>query len=107
MPKSATKWYRSWIVAFPESWDSRNLERFYMFVSVLLGNVKRQRSRYWLEENLKADCKKLSVEDIEIYCDIYEHIRDFKNVWKSQQAKLVAQSVFENNMKEAREKYGQ
>jgi len=102
MPKSATKWYRSWIVAFPESWDSRNLERFYMFVSVLLGNVKRQRSRYWLEENLKADCKKLSVEDIEIYCDIYEHIRDFKNVWKSQQAKLVAQSVFENNMKEAR-----
>lgn len=106
MPRSVVKWYKMWISMFPETWDSTDLERFYMFISVLLRNAKKSRSRYWLKENLKIDCKKLADEDMDKYCDIYEYIRDFKNVWKSQQAKLIAQSEFKERMKEARVKYG-
>jgi hypothetical protein len=105
MPKTVIKWYRMWISAFPESWDERDLERFYMFVHVLLSAGRKERSRYWLAENLREDCPKLSTEDIEKYCDIYNHLKAFKNVWKSQQAKLIAQSVFEENMREAKERY--
>lgn len=76
-----------------------------MFVSVLLSNAKKPRTRYWLEENLKENCKKLSSEDIQKYCDLYEHLRDFKNVWRSQQARLIARSKFGRNMEEARGKW--
>ena len=95
MPNSAVKWYKMWISQFPESWHPSDLERFYMFVSVLLNNTKKERSRIWLGENLKEDSKKLSDNDIEKYCDIYEHIKGFVNVWKSQQAKLIARDDFE------------
>jgi len=105
MPKFAIKWYKMWIVGFLESWHSNDLERFYMFISVLLANSKKQRSRYWLKENLQEDCSKLSDKDIEKYCDIYEHIRDFKRVWRSQQAKLIAQNNFEKNIEEINKKH--
>ena len=91
MPPSVVKWYKIWINQFPDSWHPSDLERFYMFVSVLLNNNKKNRSYVWLKENLKEDCRKLSDQNIEKYCDIYEHIKNFKNVWKSQQAKLIAQ----------------
>ena len=107
IPTSATKWYRRWISMFPESWDERDLERFYMFISVLLSNSKIERSRSWLKEKLKADCKKLTDNDIDKYCDIYEHIKNYKNVWKSQQAKLIAQDEFKNRMVKARKKYSE
>lgn len=105
MPRSAIKWYKMWINQFPESWHLSDLERFYMFVSILLKNSKRKRTRFWLEENLKQDCKKLSSCDIGKYCDIYEHIRDYEQVWKSQQAKLIAQEELKGRIKAARERY--
>lgn len=101
MPKSAIKWYKVWINQFPESWHPSDLERFYMFVSILLRNSKKDRSYLWLKENLKEDCQKLSDQDVEKYCEIYEHIKNFKNVWKSQQAKLIAQEEFKKRIKEA------
>jgi hypothetical protein len=55
MPKSVQKWYRLWVGAFPESRHPRDLERFYMFVSILLFTTRKERSRYWLEENLRED----------------------------------------------------
>ena len=97
MPIKAIKWYKLWISQFPESWNQSDLERFYMFVHVLLGIVKKERSFNWLAENLRDDCKKLSSEDIEKYCEIYEHIKDFKKVWKSQQARLIVLSKSGNN----------
>lgn len=106
MPRSAVKWYKIWIAGFPESWCQNDLERYYMFVSVLLTYSKKDRSRLWLRENLKLDCSKLPDKDIEKYCDIYDHLKDFKNVWKSQQAKLIAKEEFVNRMKEVRRKYG-
>jgi hypothetical protein len=104
MPISAIRWYKMWICAFPESWHPNDLERFYMFVSVLLANSKKERSRFWLETNLKKDCPKLSEKDIEEYCNIYEHIRDFNKVWKSQLANLTAQEDFEKRLEELRKK---
>ena len=106
MPKTATKFYKSWLSAFPESWSSQDLERFYMFVSVLLVNSRKLRSGYWLKENLKKDCPKLSESDIEKYTEIYNHIKNFKGVWKSQQAQLLAKEEFEERMRKAKEKYG-
>ncbi len=105
MPPSAIKWYRQWLAMFPETWDSGDLERFYMFVSRLLHSAKKERPRHWLAKNLKADCSKLSDDDIEKYCDIYEHIKNYNNVWKSQQAKLIAVDTVEKSMAEARKKY--
>jgi hypothetical protein len=89
MPKSAEKWYKIWISAFPETWHPLDLERFYMFVSVLLKNSKKIRSTSWLEKNLREDCPRLSSDDIEKYCYIFEHLKNFKRVWKSQQAYLI------------------
>ena len=88
IPTSAEKYYQQWIRAFPESEHPADWNRFYMFVSVLLCNVKKQRIRGWLEQRLREDCKKLSEERIQKFGEIYEHIRDFKNVWKSPDAKL-------------------
>src|SRR3990167_6379229 len=101
IPKTVVRWYKMWIAGFPESWNQSDLERFYMFVSILLIYSKKERSRFWLNENLKLDCPKLPVKDIEEYCDIYDHLKGFKNVWKSQQAKLIAKSEFEKRMEEA------
>jgi len=105
MPKSVVKWYKWWIIQFPESWNLDNLERFYMFVDVLLTRARKERSRFWLEENLKNDCRKLSGRDIKKYCEIYEHLKNFKRVWKSHQAKLICQSEWEKELNEARKKY--
>lgn len=90
MPKSAERWYKLWINQFPESWHPSDLERFYMFVSVLNHASRTSRDRYWLEKNIRADNSRLSDGDIENYCDLFEHLRDYANVWKSQQAKLIA-----------------
>ena len=89
MPKTVIKWYKNWIGAYPESWHSLDMNRFYMFVSVLLCRVKKERNREWLEENLMQDCKRLKKEDIKEYGRIYEHIKNYKNVWKTQQAMLI------------------
>ena len=106
MPKSAIKWYKMWLVSFPESWSESSLEMFYMFVDVLLTHAKKERSRYWLEENLKQDRPQLSSEDIEEYCNIYDHLKGFKKVRKGQLAKLIARGIVENNLEEARKRYG-
>lgn len=90
MPKSVEKWYRLWISQFPESWHPSDLERFYMFVSVLVHNSKIPRDRYWLEKNIRADRPQLSDGDIENYCRVFEHLQNYSNVWKSQQAKQIA-----------------
>lgn len=94
MPKSVERWYRLWISQFPESWHPSDLERFYMFVSVLVHSARKPRNRYWLEKNMRADRPQLSENDIMAYCDIFEHLQDFSNVWKSQQARLIAEDEF-------------
>ena len=91
MPKSVEKWYLLWINQFPESWHPNDLERFYMFVSVLLHNSRKSRNRHWLEENIRNDNSRLSNEDIEKYCDLFEHLQNYSTVWKSQQANLIAE----------------
>lgn len=106
MPPSVVRWYQAWISNFPESWHTFDLERFYMFVSVLLRVIKKERSSGWLQQNLKQDCPRLSQDDIEEYCEIYEHIKDFKNVWDTNQALLIARAEFDKRMDEARKKYG-
>ncbi len=106
MPRSAKEWYRRWIGAFPESQHQNDWERFYMFVSVLLTNSKKGRTRYWLADNLREDCKKLSPERIKEYCDVFEHLRDFKKVWKSQQASLLMWDEHERRMREIRKRLG-
>lgn len=105
MPKSAVKSYKMWIAMFPESFDGSTLDLFYMFVHVLLAHSKKERSSYWLEQNLKEDCPELTYEDIEKYCDLYTHLKAFKNVRKSQTAKLIAMDIHEKNMEEARKKF--
>lgn len=105
MPKRASKYYKMWISMFPETWSESDLERFYMFIHILLAFQKKDRPRSWLEENLREDCSKLNDEDIEKYCDLYIHLKSFKNVWKSQQAKLLASGEVEERMKIARKKY--
>jgi hypothetical protein len=42
MPTSVIKWYKMWISASPESWDERDLERFYMFVHALLSAERKE-----------------------------------------------------------------
>jgi hypothetical protein len=88
---------------FPETFSQSDWEMFYLFVQRLLTVSKKDRPRYWLEENLKADgSHKLSSEDIEKYCDVYEHLKGFKNVRKSYMAKLIAKDKFEKSLEEAR-----
>ena len=77
MPKSVKKWYRLWINQFPESWHPLDLERFYMFASVLNHYSRKSRDRYWLEINIREDNSKLSDKDIEKYCDLFEHLRNY------------------------------
>lgn len=105
MPKSVVEYYRRWIHHFPDSWSETDLELFYMFVSVLLTCSKKSRSGVWLEENLKEDCTKLTLKDIKEYANIYEHIRDFKKVWKGHTARLIAQDKMEKHMNQVRNKY--
>lgn len=89
MPKSVEKWYKLWINNFPESFSSTSLDLFYFFLSNLLSADKKNRNREWLRENIKVDSKKLSQKNIEDYCDIFEYIRDFRNVGKSDTAKTL------------------
>ncbi len=105
MPPSVIVWFRRWTSMFPETMDSRDLERFYMFIHVLLQTAKKERSRYWLQENIKSECPKLSHDDIERYCEIYEHIKNYQKVWKSQQANLIASDLLTQSLIEARKKY--
>lgn len=105
MPKTVIAWYKRWINTFPETWHENDLERFYMFVSKLLSTVKKDRLSYWLKQNLKQDCTKLSDDDISKYCELYDHIKAYDRVWKSQQAKLIAADTVEQDMREVREKY--
>jgi len=104
MPKSVKKYYEWFINSWPESWHPTTLDFFYLFLGVLLHNSKKVRSQGWFEGNLREDCPKLSEEDIRKYGDIYRNIRDFKKFPKSQTARLIAKSIFEKNMKEARKK---
>jgi len=97
MPKTVKYWYEMWINAFPESWHENDLERFYMFVHRLLSVSKKDRPTGWLEKNLKADCKRLSDNDIEEYCKIFQHLKAFKNVWKGHTAKLIAGDLHRKN----------
>ena len=105
MPKSAIKWYKMWLATFPESFDGSTLDLFYMFVHVLLAHPKKERSGYWLQQNLREDHPNLSDEVIERYCVLFDHLKDFKNIWKSQTAKLIAMGIHEKNMEEARKKF--
>jgi len=77
MPKSAVKHYKIWISNYPESFHPADLNRFYLFVKDIMRNSKKIRSRYWLEDNIKEDCPKLSNEDIESYCDRYQHVLEY------------------------------
>ena len=90
MPKSAEKWYRLWINQFPESWHPNDLERFYMFVSVLVRVSRTHRNRFWLEKNIRTDRPQLSEEDIKNYSYLFEHLQNYSNVWKSHQANQIA-----------------
>lgn len=105
MPQSALKWYKMWISQWPESWHTLDVQRFYMFISILLKKIRKERSRYWLEENLRMDCPKLSESDIQQYGEIYEHIKDYRKVWRSDQAKLIALDEFERQKEEYRKRY--
>jgi len=105
IPKSSKKYYEWFIGSYPESWHPTTLDFFYMFIASLLARQKKERSRGWLEDNLREDCSNLSDEDIRKYGDIYRHIRDFKKVFKSQTAKLIAKDEIEKSLDEARKKY--
>jgi hypothetical protein len=96
MPKSVEKWYNLWISQFPESWHPSDVERFYMFVSVLVHHTRKPRDRYWLEKNMRADRPQLSEADVEAYCNLFEHLRDYSGIWKSHQARLIAQDFARN-----------
>lgn len=100
MPKSVEKWYRLWISQFPESWHPSDTERFYMFVSVLMHNSRKPRTRYWLEKNMCADNPRLSEDDIENYCNLFEHLQNYSNVWKSQQAKQIGMDFFKADLED-------
>lgn len=76
MPPSVIKMYGNWISNHPESWHTLDLGRFYKFVFYLLICTKKKRTPDWLKINLKQDSK-LSDEDIEKYCEIYSHLKDF------------------------------
>ncbi len=100
MPPSVQQWYRQWIGSWPESWHPADMERFYMFVSKLLQVSRKHRPACWLESNLREDCRNLSENNINKYGEIYEHIRDFSQVWKSQQARLMTRSNHEARIQE-------
>lgn len=106
MPKSAERWYKLWVSAFPESWHPSDLERFYMFVWVLIKNTRNPRDRYWLERNLIEDGHGLAPDDVERYCDLFEHLCSFVNVWSSQQASLITRDDMDARLKELATKTG-
>jgi hypothetical protein len=98
MPKRAERWYKLRVNQFPESWHPYDLERFYMFVSVLIRSSRKPRSGHWLDENIRVDRPQLSEDDINRYCELFEHLRDYSNVWKSQQAKLITEDEFQQRI---------
>jgi hypothetical protein len=104
MPKSAERWYWLWINQFPESWHPNDLERFYMFISVLIHSSRKPRGVDWLEDNIRVDRPQLSEDDIRNYCKLFEYLRDYSNVWKSQQANLIAEGDAHQEIKKLREK---
>jgi len=99
VPQFAEEFYKRWINCFPESDHPADWERFYMFVSVLINKGKKERTRYWLEERLRADCKKLNAERILRFADVYEHILEYSKVWKGNQAKLLTLEELDNRYK--------
>jgi hypothetical protein len=104
MPKHAERWYKLWINQFPESWHPSDLERFYMFVSVLVHVSRKFRGGSWLEKNIRVDRPQLSEDDIRNYCELFEHLQEYSKVWKSQQAKLIAESDARQHIEELRNK---
>jgi len=105
MPKSAIDSYKMWIVNSPESWHPTTLDFFYFFVHKIVMISKKERGREWLEKNLREDCPNLSKKDIDKYWELFYHLRDFKTVHKSSTAKLIAKSLHEKELEEARKKY--
>ena len=75
-----------------------------MFLSVLLRVSRKPRTRGWLEVNISKDCPKLTQEDVTRYGEIYEHVRDFTNVWNTQQAWLIGKAEHERQLEELRQK---
>ena len=105
MPGSVQKYYKLFINSRPDSWHPTALDLFYIFCRNLFGYSRKERSQGWLERNLKEDCEKISDEDIKKYGDIYRHLKEYRNVGRSQTAKLLAKDSFEKMKERAREKY--
>src|SRR4051812_19274513 len=106
VPKSAIKAYKLWLSLYPECMDVDAFNRFCIFVHILLANSKKERSRFWLEERLKTDCRnKLGKKVIEMYCEIYHHLKAYENVKKSPEGKIWARILFDEAREEARKKY--
>ena len=106
MPPTVLESYERWISHHPQSWHPTDLDHFYLFVRDLLSCAIRERSRYWLEENLKADCPKLNDKDIAEYGGIYEHIKNFSKVGRGHTAKLIAQSKRDEDRENFAQRYG-
>ncbi|MFZ2414448.1 MAG: hypothetical protein WAW33_00345 [Minisyncoccia bacterium] len=105
IPKSTKECYEWFINSYPESWNQTTLDFFYLFLGVLFRHSRKERTQEWLEKNLAKDCPQLSKKGIKQYGDIYRYIRDFKKFPKSQTAKLIAQSIHEDNIKKAKRRY--
>jgi len=57
---------------------------------VLNHKSRNPRDRYWLEKNIRTDRPQIPDADIEKYCHLFEHLQNYSNVWKSQQARQIA-----------------
>lgn len=80
MPVSAVSYYRRWLNQYPESLHPLDMERFYLFVAVLLRRSRRRRTGPWLANNLRADCPQLDREEIGVYVERYQTLVEYDKV---------------------------
>ena len=81
--------YNAWKRHFPDDNSQTTWELFYLFINTLPKN----KDRYWLESLFKKDRINITEDKIEEYCNIYEHIKNCRNVYKTNTAKLFIKNI--------------
>lgn len=69
--------FDAWINGFPESFHWCDMDRFYRFVKAVCRYSRKPKNGLWLEEQINKSGKKLSEDEIEFYCELFDKLQGF------------------------------
>lgn len=69
-----------WLSQHPESFHHLDMERFYTFVKDVCRYSRKTRDSNWLRKEILKSGKYISQENIDRFCNLFEHLQDFYEV---------------------------